>query len=153
MLVTSIHFRKRKYKQWAYISGRSGVKSQVDYILIERKWKSPVNNCETFITFSSIRSDHCIVISNMKLSLKIITEPPENNIYDLSSLQSSELQHIYNGAVKKKQKQLRKEGKTVTETYINFIIDSKKPSSCLLPKKKLFKRKRIASDMRIVNAR
>lgn len=116
MLVTSIHFRKRKYKQWAYISGRSGVKSQVDCILIERKWKSRVNYCEAFIAFSSIRSDQCIVTSTMKLSLKIITEQPENNIYDWSSLQSSELQNIYNGAVKKKYRQLREERKTVTET-------------------------------------
>ena len=71
MLVTNTSFKKKKGKLWTYISDMSGVKSQVDCILIGRKLKNSVKNCEVFSSFSSIISDHRIVISTIKLSLRI----------------------------------------------------------------------------------
>ena len=51
-------FRKKKGKLWTYISDMKGLKSQVDYILINRKWKNNIKNCEAYRSFRSIACDH-----------------------------------------------------------------------------------------------
>ena len=48
----------------------SGKKSQVDYILINTKWKNSALNCEAYNTFSTVGSDHRIVTAKLRLSLR-----------------------------------------------------------------------------------
>ena len=129
MLVTNIHFRKRKCKQWAYISERGGVKSQVDCILIGSKWKSRVKNCKAFICFSSIGSGHCIVTSPIKLRLRVTTQLPESNTYDWSSLRSSELQNLYNER-KNMNSYVRKDKLSLKHTLISSKLVNKHHLAC-----------------------
>ena len=59
----------------------SGLKSQVDYILINREWKNSVKSCEAYSNFSSIGSDHRIVSTKVKISFRVKKKhgPPNQN--------------------------------------------------------------------------
>ena len=57
-MIGNTSFRKKKEKLWTHISDMNGLKPQVDYILINRKWKNSIKSCEAYIRFSGIRSDH-----------------------------------------------------------------------------------------------
>ena len=48
----------------------SGRKTQVDYIMVNRKWKNSVHNYQSYNTFSSLGSDHRVVTMKMKLSFR-----------------------------------------------------------------------------------
>ena len=50
MMVGNTKFRKKHSKLWTFISDMSGSKTQVDYILINRKWKNSFKNCEAYNT-------------------------------------------------------------------------------------------------------
>ena len=67
LAITNTHFQKKKGTLWTYISDMSGTKSQVDYIMINRKWINSVTNVEAYSTFSSIGSDHRILTARIKL--------------------------------------------------------------------------------------
>ena len=61
LLIANTIFKKRKGKLWTYMNNS---KSQIDYILIIRKWKNSLLNCEAYNTFSSIGSDNLRKIYN-----------------------------------------------------------------------------------------
>ena len=67
-----------------------GIKTQVDYIVIRNKWRNSVKNCEAYITFSSIGSDHRIITATIqqtiRLSLRGNTKPNKNVNYDWNKL-------------------------------------------------------------------
>lgn len=46
------------------------VRSQIDFILINKKWINCVVNCEHFNFFSTVSSDHWIVTVTIQLSLR-----------------------------------------------------------------------------------
>ena len=48
----------------------NNTKSQIDYILISRKCKNSLHNCEAYNSFSSIGSDHRLLTAKIKLSLR-----------------------------------------------------------------------------------
>lgn len=51
-MVGNTSYRKKSNKLWTFISDMSGVKTQIDYILINRKWKNSMKNCEAYIIAS-----------------------------------------------------------------------------------------------------
>ena len=52
------------------IRGPRGHYSQIDHIIINKKWKNSVVNSEAYSTFSSVGSDHRVVVAEIKLSLR-----------------------------------------------------------------------------------
>ena len=44
--------------------------SQIDYLMINKKWKNCANNCKSNNSFNAICSDHRIIIADIKLSLR-----------------------------------------------------------------------------------
>ena len=83
-------YRKRKGKLWTHILPR-GSKSQIDYILINEKWKNSALNCEAYKTFYTVGSDHRIVTAKVRLSLRQ-NKPPitKKTWYDWSRLLSDD---------------------------------------------------------------
>jgi len=61
-------FQKRRGKKWTF-SYPNGVKAQIDFLLINKKWKNSAINCEAFNSFT-IDSDHRIVTASLKLKLR-----------------------------------------------------------------------------------
>ena len=102
LVITNIHKQKKSGKLWTYISDMSGTKSQVDFILVNRKWKNSVKNCEAYNTFSSMGSDHRIVSAKIKLSLRTSKSPQPEPRYDWSAL----INRLYTVAVKNRYESL-----------------------------------------------
>ena len=63
------NFQKRKGKLWTYTYANNS-KTQIDYILINKKWKNSAMNCEAYSSFEGVSSDHRIVTAKIRLSLR-----------------------------------------------------------------------------------
>ena len=156
MLITNTRFQKKPGKLWTYISDMSGTKSQIDYILINRKWKNSVKNVEAYSSFGSIGSDHRIVTARMKLSLRCERAPPRRKPYDWGVLRSDKaLQQRYTVQVQNRYAELCAEAENddVTSTYKNLITANNEAATKLIPTKTRSKRKVTSDDPRIINAR
>ena len=60
---------KKGGKLWTYTYANKS-KAQIDYVLINRKWKNSAMNCEAYSSFESVSSDHRIVTAKVRLSLR-----------------------------------------------------------------------------------
>ena len=59
------NYQKREGKLWTYTYANNS-KAQIDYVLINKKWK----NSEAYSSFEGVSSDHRIVTANIRLSLR-----------------------------------------------------------------------------------
>lgn len=155
MMITNTRFQKRKGKLWTFISDMNGSKTQIDYIMINKKWKNSVKDIEAYSNFASIGSDHRILTARLKLSLRITKTPPRKVTYEWGTLRSDKhIQQLYNVQVKNRYAELNIEtDDNVTNTYQNFIKANEEAASNLLSIKKQSKRKNTANDHRIQSAR
>ena len=59
---------KRRTVMDTYISKQ--LKSQIDHLMINKKWKNSAKNCRSYNSFNGIYSDHRIITVDIKLSLR-----------------------------------------------------------------------------------
>ena len=86
LVVTNTYFRKRVGKLWTFI-GPGGHKAQIDYIIVRRKWRNSVLNCEAYSSFASVGSDHRVVSAKIRLSLTSNCKAtPKRTIYNWRNL-------------------------------------------------------------------
>ena len=69
LLILNTRFEKKPGKLWTF-QYPNNTKAQLDYILINRKWKNSCTNCEAYSSFSSVSSDHRILSCKIRLSLR-----------------------------------------------------------------------------------
>ena len=69
LVITNTTFQKKASKLWT-CELPSGYRAQLDYILVQRKWKNSVLNAQAYNSFASIGSDHRIVTATIRLSLR-----------------------------------------------------------------------------------
>ena len=120
----------------------SGSKTQVDYIMVNKKWKNTVHDCEAYNTFSSVGSDHRIVTAKLKLSLRTSRAPTQRTNYDWTALRDSEMKDRYTVSIRNKYECLCTDNESITETYVHLITANKETAKELLPLKKRVKRKK-----------
>jgi len=63
------YFMKPKGQLWTF-EYPSGVRAQIDYLIFRKKWRNSVKNSRSYSSFSTVGSDHRIVSSSVKLSLR-----------------------------------------------------------------------------------
>jgi len=78
-------FKKRKGKLWTFEDPKSN-RYQLDYILVNSKWKNSVLNSEAYSSFESVGSDHRIVTVNIRLSLRVTKPPASKKRHDWMQL-------------------------------------------------------------------
>ena len=61
------NYQKREGKLWKYTYANKS-KAQIDYVLINKKWKNSAMNCEAYSSFEGVSSDHRIVTAKIRLS-------------------------------------------------------------------------------------
>ena len=84
--VLNTSFLKRKGKLWTHTSPNKE-KSQIDYILINNKWKNSALNCEAYSTSCTVGAEHRIVTAKVRLSLRQSKSSSKKNIrYDWNLL-------------------------------------------------------------------
>ena len=69
----------------------SGARAQLDYILFRKKWKNSVKNTRSYSSFSTVGSDHRVVSSHVKLSLRASkkSKPHPMKSYDWKEVSSN----------------------------------------------------------------
>ena len=53
----NINYQKREGKLWTYTYANN-TKAQIDYVLINKKWKNSALNCEAYSSFEGVSTDH-----------------------------------------------------------------------------------------------
>jgi len=156
LIITNTCFQKRKNKLWTYLDPR-GNKYQLDYILIRKKWRNSVLNSEAYSTFASMGSDHRVVSSRIRLSLRANGKtPPRRTQYDWSVFKRSvDLQEKYTVEVKNRFQALldQEDAPDATKTYECFVQANSQATSKLLPTKKRRDKVSLADKREIVEKR
>ena len=63
------NYQKKEGKLWTYTYANNS-KAQIDYVLINKKWKNSAMNCEAYFSFEGVSFDHRIVTAKIRLSLR-----------------------------------------------------------------------------------
>ena len=130
-------------------------KSQIDYILINSKWKNSLKNCQVYSSFASARSDHRILSAKLGLSLRSKAVTPRKENYDWSMLKSDQVLHNrYSIQLHNIFSILQNEFKdTIDDKYQHFIIANKETAKEMIPKKANRQKMKYSDDKRIKQAR
>ena len=72
LIYLNTHFQKKVGRLWTHKTQNKTL-AQLDYVLINKKWKNSVKNCRAYNSFISVASDHRIVTANIQLSLRANT--------------------------------------------------------------------------------
>ena len=153
---TNHRFRKRKGKMWTFLSDGTHSKSQVDYILVNKKWRNSIHNTEAYDSFSSLGSDHRLVLSKVKLSLRKSKFPPRRVFYDWGNFKEDDnLKYKYTVEVRNRFNKLCGENQedSPTAIYGNLTKAVEETSKELLPKRQKKKRDKFSSDPKVCSAR
>ena len=152
--ITNTRFQKKRGKLWTYLSDTSGTKSQIDFILINRKWRNSIRNVEAYNSFSSIGSDHRVLSARVNLSLRKSAAPKRKDSYEWSALKSDrDLQQLYTVEVKNRYNELQEGTESITELYQHLITANSEAAEKHMPKKKRKAKKNPSKDTRVVEAR
>ena len=144
----NVKFQKKSGKLWTYLSDMNGRKTQVDYILVNKKWKNSVHNVEAYNSFASIGSDHRLLTAKIRLSLRKSKTPEREKSYDWSTLKNEDLQKLYTLTVRNRYATLSIETDDISDNYAKFIQANKEATEQLIPTKKKSKKKEISDDPR-----
>ncbi|MCP4493478.1 MAG: hypothetical protein GY820_40160, partial [Gammaproteobacteria bacterium] len=87
---TNHRFQKKGGKLWTHLSDGMLTKSQIDYVLVRKKWRNSVKNTEPCNYFNSLGSDHRVVVSTLKLSLRKSKRPPQVAHHNFGQLKTDQ---------------------------------------------------------------
>ena len=124
-------------KLWSHKSP-SGHLSQIDYILIRKKWQNSVRNSQSFSSFSSIGSDHRIVSSKICLSLRVSKRPapkPMKKIDWKNVVADKDLSSLYSITVKNRFDALSSSDDDINQTYNTIVKSVEEVALEILPQK------------------
>ena len=85
------NFQKREGKLWTYTYANKS-KAQIDYVLINGKWKNSAMNCEAYSSFEGVSSDHRIVTAKVR---KNATRKATTKHYDWALLNNRDIRDKY----------------------------------------------------------
>ena len=89
------NYQKREENLWTYTYANNN-KAQIDYVFINKKWKNNAMNCEAYSSFEGASTDHRIVTSKIRLSLrKNATRTATTKNYDWALLNNTDIRDKY----------------------------------------------------------
>ena len=123
-LCLNTNYQKREGKLWTYTYANN-TKAQIDYVLINKKWKNSAMNCEAYSSFEGVSTDHRIVTAKIQLSLrKNVKRTVTTKHYDWALLNNRDIRDKIRIRIKKQiRKHYKKRRKKVHQTT-NMKISS-----------------------------
>lgn len=100
LLAANTLFRKRMGKRWTFQDRATSMQLQLDYILVRRKWRKSIVNAESYSTFNLVGSDHRVVATRLRLSLRVPKSAPRTRPDREAFAGSPELQANYTAEVR-----------------------------------------------------
>ena len=154
LVITNTRFQKKRGKLWTYISDMSGTKTQIDYILVNKKWINSVKNVEAYNTFASLGSDHRTLTARIKLSLRTCKTPKGKPIYNWDKLKTdTDLQARYTVTVMNRYSSLLLPDDNATKKYQHFITANLEATHELIPVKEKPAKSMTSKNPRVNEAR
>ena len=154
---TNHRFQKRPGKLWTFMSDGTLSKGQIDYICIRKKWRNSLKNTEAYNFFSSLGSDHRVVVCKIKLSLRKSKNPPRHINFNYSVLKRDQvLQDRYAVEVANRYACLMEDGASeedATAHYSKLVAAVQDTSKLLIPVKPRLKPTNPAADPRVLEQR
>ena len=158
---TNLRFKKRRGKQWTYHSDMTGTRTQIDFILVRKKWRNSVLNTEAYESFSNVGSDHRLVASKVRLSLRKKATPKKIQPNWSVLRTDANLQDKFTVTVKKKFSALSTKDledpeiviSDPTKLYGDWIKSVKETAKEQLPKIEKGQKADPSKDPRITDAR
>ena len=117
------NYQKREGKLWTYTYANN-TKAQIDYVLINKKWKNSALNCEAYSSFESVSTDHRIVTAKIRLSLrKNDKRTATTKHYDWALLYNKDVRDKYVLELRNRFETLQEktEKSTPNDEYENFV--------------------------------
>jgi len=95
MIITNTCFQQQKANRlWTWESPDGVTHNQIDFIIVNRKWRSSVMNCRSF-PGADVGSDHQLVIANFRLKLKKRESPENRGKFDVKKLKDPAIATTY----------------------------------------------------------
>ena len=69
VICLNTNYQKREGKLWTYTYANNSIE-QIDYVLINKKWKNSAMNCDAYSSFEGVSTDHRIVTAKIRLNLR-----------------------------------------------------------------------------------
>ena len=154
LMIANTCFQKKSGKLWTYLSDMGGTKSQLDYILINKKWKNSIKNIKAYSFFASIGSDHRVISARLKLSLRKVKTLAQKKLYNWSALSNNEeLQHQYTIQIRNRYAELCIEGEDITEKYDKLIKANNETAHLLLQTREQKNKTNFANNEKVIEQR
>ena len=122
------NYQKREGKLWTYTYANN-TKAQIDYVLINKKWKNSAMNCEAYSSFEGVSTDHRIVTAKIRLSLrKNAKRTATTKHYDWALLNNRDIRDKYVLELRNRfetQQEKRKKVHQTTNTKISSMHTSR----------------------------
>ena len=102
----------------------NNTKAQIDYVLINKKWKNSAMNCEAYSSFEGVSTDHRIVTAKIRLSLrKNAKRTATTKHYDWALLNNRDIRDKYVLELRNRFETLQEkmEKSTPNDEYENFV--------------------------------
>ena len=155
LVITNTTFKKKTSKLWTCVLP-SGVRAQLDNVLVRKKWRNSVNNAEAYNSFASIGSDHRIVTAKIRLSLRADSRAtPKKVKYDWSKLATDpDLQDRYTLEIRNRYSILAENNDGDQSQKYNYLIQANKETADkIMPKLPKKQRKALCYDSMVEDAR
>ena len=123
LVCLNTNYQKREGKLWTYTYANN-TKAQIDYVLINKKWKNSAMNCEAYSSFEGVSTDHRIVTAKIRLSLrKNAKRTATTKHYDWALLNNRDIRDKYVLEWRNRFKTLQEktEKSTPNDEYENFV--------------------------------
>ena len=117
------NYQKREGKLWTYTYANN-TKAQIDYVLINKKWKNSALNCEAYSSFEGVSTDYRIVTAKIRLSLrKNAKRTATTKHYDWALLNNKDIRDKYVLELRNRFETLQEktEKSTPNDEYENFV--------------------------------
>ena len=117
------NYQKREGKLWTYTYANN-TKAQIDYVLINKKWKNSALNCEAYSSFEGVSTDHRIVTAKIRLSLrKNAKQTATTKHYNWALLNNKDVRDKYVLELRNRFETLQEktEKSTPNDEYENFV--------------------------------
>ena len=117
------NYQQREGKLWTYTYANNS-KAQIDYVVINKKWKNSAINCEAYSSFEGVSSDHRIATAKIRLSpLKNATRTATTKHYDWALLNNRDIRDKYVVELRNRFETLQEktEKGTPNDEYQNFV--------------------------------
>ena len=144
LLCLNTKFQHRTGQLWTHDSP-NGSKAQLDYVIVNQKWQNSAKNCRAYNTFTTVGSDHRIVTTKIRLTLRANKRRKETSTrHDWSYLTTDrDISTQFTLSLRNRYAILQNNnaGDTATNSYKNFEQACKEAAQECIPAKTRTKRR------------